>query len=245
MAAHRARASRSLIGLLFHSKSYLRLRSQGHALSRWHSLMVSLQLLHPQVAHTHISLHVMLGELIVFNDRSRLICLIYLLLIHWLVLHLAGRCSVCIDDCYIIDGHGRLGCYSTSLAHSACVPSQFLAWRGQPEALQNVQRNLERVQIRLKELLSDLDALLFDLLYVFEHAEGHLPLNFFSDSGIQSRIKSNYRGIIYQGILDNRFYAKCADAVPRNVDSLDVLVIAESLLQTRCELVPKLIPAED
>lgn len=152
----------------FHSKSYLRLRSQGHALSRWHSLIVSLRLLHSQVAHTHVSLHVMLGVLIVFNDRSRLICLIYLLLIRWLVLHLAACCSVCIDDGYIIDGHGRLGSYSTS--HSACVPSQSLAWCGQPEAFQNVQRNLERVQIRLKVLMSDLYTLLFDFFYVFEHA---------------------------------------------------------------------------
>ena len=150
-----------------------------------------LRLLHPQVAHTHVSLHVKLGVLIGFNDRSRLICLIYLLLVRRLVLVLAGRCSVCIDDGYIIDGHGCLGGYCTSFAHSACVPSQFLSWRGQSEALQNVQWNLERVQIRLKELMSNLDTLLFDLFYVFEHAEGHLPLNFFSDSRIQSRIKSD------------------------------------------------------
>ena len=90
-----------------------------------------------------------------------------------------------------------------------------------------------------------METFLFNLFYVFEHAEGHLPLNLFRDARIQSRIKRNDRVIIYQGILNDRFDAEGADTVSRDVNSLDVLVVSESLLQTSGELVPELVSAED
>ena len=91
-----------------------------------------------QASHAHVWLHVVVGVRIVgFNGRGRLICFIDLLLKSRL-LNAVGCCNICIDDGYIIHGHGRLGAQSASLAHSASVPAQSLAWCGQAETLQNV-----------------------------------------------------------------------------------------------------------
>ena len=103
---------------------------------------------------------------------------------------------------------------------------------------------MKGVEVRLQELGIYGKTLLFGLLYVFKHTEGQLSLHFFRTSGVQPSIKGHYRCVLQQGQFDDRFQACRGNSIPRNVNRFDILIIAQSLLQTFGESVSKLVARE-
>ena len=153
---------------------------------------------------------------------------------------------------FVIDTSLLLWCTHTGLTVKSLAS---LAWGAalrwlltggeKAETFEDVRRDLEGVEFGLQVLRIDFETLLLCFLNILKHAKCQLSLNFLGAAGIQPSIKCNNGTIFHQRELNDKFESNWANFVSCNIDTLDILVVAESFLQTLGKVITKLVSGQN